>query len=242
MKKLFLAAMLLLGMSTHLFAQNNQTEGIRQYPTQPGLYGYGMYSNDELARKAVLNARLNEMVRGFRIAFDGGTQHTLKYEGQSFNNSRFNAEFGYRLSHSSYIGVSIGVNKYTATLKKGESIEDYDGSKLGMPLSLIYRAYLFQRFASPYAYLRGTKVVGKIDNIDLGIGVGVEINIAKGASIFAQAGLSGMGFIHGEGFFKSRLQAGDDSSWDKYGAGPLGDISFGVRIPLSYKENDNLMK
>ena len=234
MKKLIMAAVLLLGMSTNLFAQNNQPVDARQYS---GQYGYGMYAGDDLARKAVRNARLDERVRGFRIAFDGGTQHAFKYEGQSFNNSRFDAEVGYRFNRISYIGASIGVNSYTPTaVQDDKEIAPYDGKKIGMPLSLVYRAYLMQRFASPYAYLRGTTVVGNIDNLDLGFGVGVEFNIAKGATIFAQAGLSGMGFIDGESFFKHRLQSGTDGSWDKYAAGPLGDIAFGVRIPLSYKE------
>ena len=234
MKKNILAVVLLLGMSTSLFAQVETQSPADRY----GVPGYGsLYAGDELAQKAIRNAHMDERVRGLRIAFDGGTQHTFKYEGQSFNNSRFDAEVGYRFNRISYLGVSVGVNKYNYTSQQeGTTAAEYDGKKIGMPLSLIYRAYMMQRFISPYAYLRGTTVVGKIDDTDLGIGIGVELNIAKGATIFAQAGLSGMGFIGGESFFKNRLQAGTDGSWDKYGAGPLGDICFGVRIPMSYKE------
>ena len=234
MKKMFLAVVLLLGMSTNLFAQTNNPMDARQYP---GQYDYGMYNGDDLARKAIRNARLDERVRGFRIAFDGGTQHAFKYEGQSFNNSRFDAEIGYRFNRISYLGASFGVNSYTLTpVQDNQSMKEYDGKKIGMPLSLVYRAYLMQRFASPYAYLRGTTYLGKIDQSELGFGIGVEFNIAKGASVFAQAGISGMGFINGENFFRHRLQSGADGSWDKYGAGSLGDIAFGVRIPLAYKE------
>lgn len=229
MKKLLLAAVLLLGMSTNLLAQTERPMG--------GTYGYDPYAGDALAQKAIRNARLDEMVRGFRVAFDGGTQHTFKYEGQSFNNSRFDAEFGYRFNRVSYIGASFGVNKYTPTaVENNAAIPAYTGKKVAMPLSLVYRAYLMQRFVSPYAYLRGTTYWGQIDQSELGFGVGAEFNIAKGATIFAQAGLSGMGMVNGEGFFKHRLQSGVDGSWDTYAAGPLGDICFGVRIPLSYKE------
>lgn len=233
MKKILLAAVLLLGMSTTTFAQFKTDKN-------SSIYGYGITSSDEIA---IRRHRLDEKARGFRIAFDGGNQRVLKWDGLSLNNSRFDCELGYRFNRISYIGASIGVNTYRQTINNLDDatsekapLAEYDGKKVGMPLSLIYRAYLMERFVSPYAYLRGTTKIGAIEDINLGLGVGLELNLVKGASIFGQVGISGMGFIGGESFFKSRVQSGLNGTWDTFSAGPIGEFALGVRIPLSSRE------
>lgn len=211
MKKILFAAVLLLGMSTALQAQ--------------------VY-DDPFAAKAVHNAHQDAALRGWKLSIDGGGQRVLAYKDRSFNNTRFDAEFGYRFNRSNYLGVSVGISSYNYTKDKTGLNPVYPKkSKMGLPLSLIYRGYFVtEQFASPYLYVRGNYCTSQIEDVNLGVGLGIEFLLGKSASVFLQGGFSGLGFLRGEGFFKSRLQAHD--AWQTYSAGPVGDLSIGVSVPL----------
>lgn len=213
MKKIFLAAVLLLGLSTSLFAQ--------------------VY-DDPFTNRAVHNARQDAALRGWKLSIDGGGQRVFGYKYRSFNNSRFDAELGYRFNRSNYLGASIGLSSYNYSKQKGEVTIPYDNKKshIGIPFSLIYRGYFVtERFASPYLYVRGNACTSKIEDVNLGAGLGIEFRLISAANIFLQGGFSGLGFLRGDGFFKSRLQAYD--AWQNYSAGPVGDLCIGVSIPLA---------
>lgn len=226
MKRILFAAVLLLGMSTTLLAQNE--------PLTRSTMGPGMY-NDPFAAQAVRHARMDALVRGWRLSVDGGGQRTWGFDARSLNNSRFDAEIGYRFNRISYLGASLGFSAYRLGLPKEglTDIANYEGSKVGMPLSLTYRGYLLmQRFASPYAWARGTYAVSKAETSNLAFGLGVDFLLMKGATLFVQAGIGGIGMVNGEGFLKSRLDAAD--GWQTYSAGPVGEFSIGFSIPLTH--------
>lgn len=218
MKRLLIAAVLLLGLGTTMNAQ--------------------VY-DDPFAARAIHNAHMDERVRGWKLSVDGGGQRTWGVQKQSFNNSRFDAEVGYRFNRHNYLGASVGISAYRFSSIHGSDNTQpaqYSGAKVGIPLSLVYRGYLVaEEFASPYMYVRGNACTSKIEDYNLGVGLGVDFQIGRGATVFAQAGVSGLGFVRGNGFFKSRLDAA--SGWTKgaFTAGPVGDLSVGVSIPLSLR-------